>query len=675
MILRNPLLFPLLLLLWHTGPAARVALAGPALPFTGSYTESFNTLPSSGSVSLTGTGTAGGQADVPGLTGWQAARVGGTSTTDLTLATTSGTTGRLYAFGEAGDRALGSLASGSTVAAVGIALRNTSGLTFGRVTLRYARGVWLTQGTSTANAFEDRLRFAWGIDSAGTTTDNFLTHPTLTPFPGLDALSESANTVTSVTGSTTPDRQRPGQRAPWRQPVSATLTDLHWAPGQTLYLRWIDRDDAGFDAGLALDDVQVEAAAGPFRVAVGLEAATPQQIRLQWPTRPGAQYRLEESSRLESWQPVAGFPQRAGGFSWQHDHPVTAGSRFFRVWETDPAPSGQEVYFTAPGPTGTEADLTFERKLQDLLEQAPAGSSVRAAIYTWTRESMSEAFIGAHTRGVDVRLIVGSDFPAVDLLLAALPGRVTICRDGSGMPNGCQGGRINHNKFVLFSALADGTTHVTIQSSANFTDLQLSRANNLVIIRRDAALHAAYLQYWQDLASQPLNPDYYRTAHGDAGTKVWFFPRASANGTTGAGDPIVEELNKIDPPAGGSIRITMAFWTSPRRAIAQRLVALHQAGCRVSVVTHPQETSAEILQILQGGGIPVSLLAPIHSKYLLMDAVYEGRRQQLVFTGSHNYTGPALTENDETLLRLAHPGLYEAFLADWRRLAAHPLVE
>jgi phosphatidylserine/phosphatidylglycerophosphate/cardiolipin synthase-like enzyme len=112
-----------------------------------------------------------------------------------------------------------------------------------------------------------------------------------------------------------------------------------------------------------------------------------------------------------------------------------------------------------------------------------------------------------------------------------------------------------------------------------------------------------------------------------------------------------------------------------RRAIAQRLVALHQAGCRVSVVTHPQETSAEILQILQGGGIPVSLLAPIHSKYLLMDAMYEGRRQQLVFTGSHNYTGPALAENDETLLRLAHPGLYEAFLADWRRLAAHPLVE
>ena len=95
----------------------------------------------------------------------------------------------------------------------------------------------------------------------------------------------------------------------------------------------------------------------------------------------------------------------------------------------------------------------------------------------------------------------------------------------------------------------------------------------------------------------------------------------------------------------------------------------------VAVVSHPQETSAEILQILRNGGVTVHLLLPIHSKYLLMDAVYEGTRRQMVFTGSHNYTGPALTENDETLLRLAHPQLYADFLADWQRLAAHPLTQ
>ena len=56
-----------------------------------------------------------------------------------------------------------------------------------------------------------------------------------------------------------------------------------------------------------------------------------------------------------------------------------------------------------------------------------------------------------------------------------------------------------------------------------------------------------------------------------------------------------------------------------------------------------------------------------------MDAVHEGKRQQPVFTGSHNYTGPALTENDEALLGPGHPRLYQAFLADWHRLKAHTL--
>lgn len=156
---------------------------------------------------------------------------------------------------------------------------------------------------------------------------------------------------------------------------------------------------------------------------------------------------------------------------------------------------------------------------------------------------MAEAFIEAWQRGVDVQLVVGSAFPAVDLLLAAMPERVFICRDAAGTPNGCMGGRINHNKFILFSRLNDGSTDVTVQSSANFTEVQLPNANNLVVVRHQAALYAAYRQYWQDLAARPLNPDYYRMADGGAGIRVWFFPRAGANGSTGEMDPIVEQLD------------------------------------------------------------------------------------------------------------------------------------
>jgi phosphatidylserine/phosphatidylglycerophosphate/cardiolipin synthase-like enzyme len=59
----------------------------------------------------------------------------------------------------------------------------------------------------------------------------------------------------------------------------------------------------------------------------------------------------------------------------------------------------------------------------------------------------------------------------------------------------------------------------------------------------------------------------------------------------------------------------------------------------------------------------------IHSKYLLIDAPYvdAGPHRRLVFTGSHNWTGPALTINDETLLRVEDDGVFAAYLANWER--------
>ena len=52
----------------------------------------------------------------------------------------------------------------------------------------------------------------------------------------------------------------------------------------------------------------------------------------------------------------------------------------------------------------------------------------------------------------------------------------------------------------------------------------------------------------------------------------------------------------------------------------------------------------------RGAGVPK---AGLHSKYLLVEGVYDGKAgRKLVFTGSHNYTYPALRANDETLLKI-----------------------
>jgi len=42
----------------------------------------------------------------------------------------------------------------------------------------------------------------------------------------------------------------------------------------------------------------------------------------------------------------------------------------------------------------------------------------------------------------------------------------------------------------------------------------------------------------------------------------------------------------------------------------------------------------------------------------------------LVFTGSHNYTGAALRDNDETFLRVDDAAVFDAFMANWNTIRA-----
>jgi len=49
-----------------------------------------------------------------------------------------------------------------------------------------------------------------------------------------------------------------------------------------------------------------------------------------------------------------------------------------------------------------------------------------------------------------------------------------------------------------------------------------------------------------------------------------------------------------------------------------------------------------------------------HDKVFLVDAVMNGRRQLVTFTGSHNWTKDASDSNDELLVRSAAPEVYGA---------------
>jgi hypothetical protein len=230
----------------------------------GTYSEDFNTIFSSDGTgsTLTGVGTVGAQGAIPTLTTWRAARVGGTGTGGFALFADWGSsgTGRLYSYGPpAGspiltERALGSVASATTIIGFGTYFINTSSSTFTDITLSFDREVWRNQAAVT----DQSLFFAYGLSSSGISDTDFLTHSSMTPFSGLDATAPAA-----LAGAGTQGVLHDGNAAPWKDSVSATITGLSWAPNQTLYIRWNDADDSLADAGISIDNLTMTALVVP----------------------------------------------------------------------------------------------------------------------------------------------------------------------------------------------------------------------------------------------------------------------------------------------------------------------------------------------------------------------------------------------------------------------------
>ena len=234
----------------------------------GTYTENFN-----GIFNVDGTGTAvpgttaiGLQGAIPTLTTWQAARVGGSGASTFAIfgdwgGSGASGTGRLYAYGlpTSSERALGAIASGTTIVGFGTWFVNTSPDTYGVVTISFDREIWRTQNT----AIDQSLAFSYGLASSGIGTGNFITNATMYAYPSLNATSPSfyASLNGGLGGYSDPGTNSVN--------VTATIGGLNWAPGDFLFIRWNDANDAGNDAGVAIDNLSMVAAI-PEPAVVGL---------------------------------------------------------------------------------------------------------------------------------------------------------------------------------------------------------------------------------------------------------------------------------------------------------------------------------------------------------------------------------------------------------------------
>ncbi len=346
---------------------------------------------------------------------------------------------------------------------------------------------------------------------------------------------------------------------------------------------------------------------------------------------------------------------------------------------TRPRPPTFEALFSRRSASNAR-DTTIEAGIVRLIDAALPGSRIRVAVFTFTRTGPADALIRAQARGVDVRIVLdggagdGAGSEVAHLRSGLGRDRVHLC-DAPG--TSCLGTGIMHHKSFLFSALDDGSTNVVVQASHNLSTNQLTMHNNAVIVRGDAALFAAYERTWNDLWADVEMRDYYRSDDGDTSTRVYFFPRVS-------GDTAVSVLDNVRCDATSRIRVAMAFFTNARIEVAQALAARARDGCSVRVVAGDDEIpiGSRIASTIRAGGGHVTTYPAtdsgwgLHSKYMLIDAPYAGSsgHRRLVFTGSHNWTGPALHENDETILRIENDAVFAAFWADWDHVRASAVV-
>ena len=231
---------------------AQAAIAVDGANFV--YKQTFDTLAS--------TGTTAAWLNDTTLTGWSLFNKDKAAITSITVDTGTSNSGAFRSYGSAGstDRALGGAASGNAyfgspgsgaVAGwIAVAFTNTSNTAFTGFNIGFNGEQWRDGGAATPVAQKMTLEYGFGASFAA--VSNWTA-------PG--ASFDWASPVKSNTGSGAAVN---GNAAGNVAGLGGTVT-TPWAANDTLWVRWVEKNDAGNDHGLAIDNVNltVVAAAVP----------------------------------------------------------------------------------------------------------------------------------------------------------------------------------------------------------------------------------------------------------------------------------------------------------------------------------------------------------------------------------------------------------------------------
>lgn len=349
-----------------------------------------------------------------------------------------------------------------------------------------------------------------------------------------------------------------------------------------------------------------------------------------------------------------------------------------------------EPVFNEPADNG-KPDHAIEARLVELIDATPPGEQIDFSVYSWTRTEVAEALERAQQRGVQVRVAVdnGPDKrlnPDVrDILDSANLTELVYCGARGSNNTACIANRgdphsINHNKLWMFSE-TEGKKDVVVVASYNLTKPQGNLFNNALITSGDRDLYDFYHGHVDRMLAQDKDNDYFDHGgyHKSPDSKVtsYLSPRADSKGGvseeagTDTWAQLLRYVKKQEP--GCQLDIVHANVSDARTPAVQELQRIARLGCQVRLVYGT--IGDDSLERLQGEpNVQLKRYSDndegnwehrevgVHSKYMLYRGQYnETDDRSLVFTGSHNLSGPALRTNDEILIKVENDAVKRAY--------------
>ncbi len=303
------------------------------------------------------------------------------------------------------------------------------------------------------------------------------------------------------------------------------------------------------------------------------------------------------------------------------------------------------VWFTRPGetPEQTQAEPVYQA-LCHWLDQAR--SSLDIAAFELDLPCVAESLLKAKTRGVKVRLVVDTENPSPELKQIAAA-KIPIVGD--------ERSAFMHNKFIVRDQQSVWT------GSLNFTVNGVERNHNNALALNSAEIARLYQSEFEEMfleqAFGPRSPrqNLPQIFEKPIKAEVLFAPE----------DPIQSRLLDVIKAAKTSIRFLAFSFTDDQ--LGKAMLERAKAGVKVSGVFESTGSGTRYSEygIFKKAKLDVykddDTRVILHHKVLIID-------DQIVVTGSYNFSRNAGSSNDENLLILNDAALAERYLAEFTRL-------